>query len=133
MYEIFTYGQFEVEPDNQEAFVETWTEFASWVSARPGAGSIRLFRDVRNPGRFISFGEWDDADAVRRFKSAPEFKEGLASLVRLAAGVRADGACDAREGDRRIGGDTLAARGPGSYSRADVGVAPIPADRARLL
>lgn len=29
MYEIFTYGRFEVEPDNEEAFVETWTDFAS--------------------------------------------------------------------------------------------------------
>jgi heme-degrading monooxygenase HmoA len=84
MYEIFTYGRFEVVPENQDAFVEAWTGFASWASARPGAASIRLFRDVRNPGRFISFGEWDDADAVRSFKSAPEFKEGLASLVRLA-------------------------------------------------
>ena len=85
MYEIFTYGRFEVEPANQEAFVEAWTEFASWVSARPGARSIRLFRDVRNPGRFISFGEWDDADAVRAFKGASEFKEGLGRLVQLAA------------------------------------------------
>ena len=54
------------------------------MSARPGARSIRLFRDVRNPGRFISFGEWDDADAVRAFKNAPEFKDGLGRLVELA-------------------------------------------------
>jgi len=84
VYEIFTYGRFEVEPDNQETFVETWTEFASWVSARPGAGSIRLFRDVRNPGRFVSLGQWDDADAVRSFKSSPEFKERLGRVVGLA-------------------------------------------------
>ena len=29
MYEIFTYGRFEVEPADEEAFVEAWTEFAS--------------------------------------------------------------------------------------------------------
>ena len=55
------------------------------MSALPGARSIRLFRDVRKPGRFVSVGEWDDANAVRAFKSAPEFKEGLGRLVRLAA------------------------------------------------
>ncbi len=85
MYEIFTYGRFDVEPENEEAFVGAWTEFASWASKRAGAGSIRLFRDVRNPGRFVSVGQWDDADAVRGFKSAPEFKERLGRLVVLAA------------------------------------------------
>jgi heme-degrading monooxygenase HmoA len=85
VYEIFTYGRFEVAPENEEAFVEAWIEFASWASERSGAGSIRLFRDVRNPGRFVSLGQWDDAEAVRGFKSAPEFKERLGRLVKLAA------------------------------------------------
>jgi heme-degrading monooxygenase HmoA len=85
IYEIFTYGRFEVAPENEEAFVEAWTEFASWASERPGSIAIRLFRDVRNPGRFVSLGQWDDAGAVRGFKSAPEFKERLSRLVKLAA------------------------------------------------
>src|SRR5262245_10933497 len=85
MYEIFTYGRFEVAPANEKAFVEAWTEFASWASERAGAGSIRLFRDVRNPGRFVSLGEWDDADAVRGVKGAPDFKERRGRLVKLAA------------------------------------------------
>ena len=85
MYEIFTYGRFEVAPENEQAFVEAWMEFASWASERAGARSIRLFRDVRDPGRFVSLGEWDDADAVRGFKSSAEFKERLGRLVQLAA------------------------------------------------
>jgi heme-degrading monooxygenase HmoA len=84
MYEIFTYGRFEIAPENRDAFVETWTEFASWASARPGAGTIRLFRDVRNPGRFISLGQWDSAEVVQDWKSSPEFKERLGRLVKLA-------------------------------------------------
>jgi len=31
MYEIFTYGRFDVAPENEEAFVEAWSEFAAWV------------------------------------------------------------------------------------------------------
>jgi heme-degrading monooxygenase HmoA len=84
MYEIFTYGRFEVDPDNEDAFVEAWSELAAWISQRPGNQSVRLMRDVRNIGRIISVGKWDDAEAVRAFKSAAEFKEQLGRVVRLA-------------------------------------------------
>jgi heme-degrading monooxygenase HmoA len=84
MYEIFTFGRFEVESANEDAFVDAWTEFASWTSEKPGAKTIRLVRDVRNPGRLISFGQWDDADAVRARKSSDEFKERIGRLVKQA-------------------------------------------------
>ena len=81
MYEIFTHGRFEVTPENEQAFVDAWSKFAAWASAREGAGILRLVRDVRNPGRFVSFGQWDDADAVRAWKSSPEFKERIGRVV----------------------------------------------------
>jgi heme-degrading monooxygenase HmoA len=81
MYEIFTHGTFEVDPGNEQAFVDAWSEFASWVSKRPGAGTLRLLRDVRHPGRFFSLGEWDDAEAISAWKSSPEFKERLGRVV----------------------------------------------------
>jgi len=84
MYEIFTYGRFEVEPENEDAFVEAWSEFATWISGRTGNRSVRLMRDVRNTGRLVSVGKWDDAEAVRAFKSTPEFKEQLGRVVKLA-------------------------------------------------
>lgn len=84
MYEIFTYGRFEVDPENEDAFIEAWSEFAAWISRRPGNQSVRLARDVRNVGRLVSVGKWDDAEAVRAFKSSAEFKEGLGRVVRLA-------------------------------------------------
>jgi heme-degrading monooxygenase HmoA len=84
MYELFTYGRFEVEPGSEPAFVDAWSEFATWASRRPGAQTIRLARDVRNPGRFISFGQWDDAEAVQGWKSSPEFKERLGRVVKQA-------------------------------------------------
>ena len=84
MYEIFTYGRFEVEPENEDAFVAAWSEFAAWISRRPGNRSVRLTRDVRNTGRLVSVAKWDDAEAVHAFKSAAEFKERLGGVVKLA-------------------------------------------------
>ena len=84
MYEIFTYGRFEVEPESEDAFVEAWSEFATWISRRSGNQSVRLMRDVRNTGRLVSVGKWDNAEAVQAFKSTPEFKEQLARVVKLA-------------------------------------------------
>src|SRR5438067_11045700 len=85
MYEIFTYGRFEVESANEEAFMDAWSEFAAWVSAQPGAVTLRLVRDVRNPGRFVSFGQWEDAEAVHAWKSSAAFKERLGRVVKHAS------------------------------------------------
>lgn len=84
MYEIYTGERFEVEPANEQAFVEAWSAFAAWASEQTGAGTLRLFRDVRNKGRFVSVGEWQDADAARAWKSSAEFKERLGTVVRQA-------------------------------------------------
>jgi len=84
MYEIFSYGRFEVEPENEEAFLSAWSEFASWASQRQGAGTLRLTRDIRNAGRFISFGRWDEAEAIAGWKSSPEFKQRIGNVVRQA-------------------------------------------------
>lgn len=84
MYEIFTNGRWEVEPENEDAFLEAWSAFAAWASEAPGAGTLRLVRDVRNPGRFVSFGQWDDAEAVSAWKSSEEFKQRIGNVVRQA-------------------------------------------------
>ena len=77
MYEIFTYGRFEVAPENEEAFIEAWSVFAAWASVRPGSPTIRLMRDVRSAGRFVSLGRWEDAEAIQAWKSSDEFRERL--------------------------------------------------------
>ena len=84
MAEMFSHGRFEVEQGNEEAFVEAWSEFAAWASEQPGAAVLRLFRDVRNPGRFLAFGEWDGPESIRGWKNSPEFKERIGRVVRQA-------------------------------------------------
>jgi heme-degrading monooxygenase HmoA len=46
----------------------------SWATGLPGAGAAVLARDRRDPERFVSFAGWESIDAVRAWKSSPEFK-----------------------------------------------------------
>ena len=48
MDELYTQGAWTPTPGKEDAFVEAWVEFAGWASARSGAGTLRLMRDVRN-------------------------------------------------------------------------------------
>ena len=116
MYEIFTSGRFEVEPGNEDAFIAAWSEFAVWVSQQAGAQTLRLFRDVRNPGRFVSFGQWDAAEAVRAWKSSTSSRSG--SAASSGDGVRADGVRGTREGHGRDGRGDVPARGARADSRS---------------
>jgi heme-degrading monooxygenase HmoA len=85
VYEIFTYGRFEVAPENEQAFIDAWSEFAAWASTKDGSPTIRLARDIRTTGRFVSIGQWENAEAIQAWKSSDEFREKLGSVVRLAA------------------------------------------------
>ena len=46
-----------------------------------GAGTLRLGRDTSDPRRFVSFGDWATEDAVRGWKSIPEFRDRIARLL----------------------------------------------------
>jgi heme-degrading monooxygenase HmoA len=81
MPEIYTTGSWKLEDGKEAAFVAAWTEFARWASSMDGAGTLRLTRDARDPERFVSFGAWNSIEAVRSWKSAPEFRERLARVL----------------------------------------------------
>lgn len=75
MSEAFTTGYWKPYDGQEEAFIEAWAVFAHWASEMPGAGTVRLARDLRNPGHFVSFAAWESIEAIRAWKSSPEFKE----------------------------------------------------------
>lgn len=72
---VYTTGSWKPYPGQEEPFLEAWGEFMRWASGLPGAGEAVLARDVRDPARFVSFAEWESMEAVRGWKSSPEFKE----------------------------------------------------------
>src|SRR5262249_42064890 len=79
--EVYTTGSWKPNPGSEEAFVDAWKAFAGWASARPGAGTLRLVRDLQEPGRFVSFGAWESLDHVRAWKGSPEFRERMAQVL----------------------------------------------------
>jgi heme-degrading monooxygenase HmoA len=78
--EIYTTGKWQPKPGSEDAFVQAWSEFAAWASGVPGAGALRLTRDVRDPKTFLSFGAWDSIDSVRAWKGDPGFRERMGRL-----------------------------------------------------
>jgi heme-degrading monooxygenase HmoA len=81
MTELYTQGVWKPATGKEDAFVEAWTAFAGWASGMPGARTLRLVRDVRKWERFVSFGTWESPEAVRAWKSHPEFRERIARVL----------------------------------------------------
>ena len=75
MSTVYTCGIWQASAGGEQAFVEAWLEFAEWASAMPGAGTLRLVRDLADPQRFQSFGDWEGIAEVRGWKGSPDFRE----------------------------------------------------------
>jgi heme-degrading monooxygenase HmoA len=78
---IYTSGTWRPSPSREAVFVEAWEQFAAWASQMPGAGPLRLTRDLHEEGRYVSFGDWSSEEAVRGWKGSPEFKERMAQVL----------------------------------------------------
>ena len=85
MSTVYTSGTWIATPGREEAFVEAWKQFAAWAAGMPGAGQLRLTRDLHESGRFVSFGDWVNEDAVRGWKRSPEFMERMAQVLQHVA------------------------------------------------
>ena len=80
MSEIYTTGNWKPKDGEEDAFIAAWAEFAKWASGMPGVGALRLTRDLRDPGQYVSFAGWESEERVRAWKGSPEFSERLARV-----------------------------------------------------
>jgi heme-degrading monooxygenase HmoA len=85
MNDIFASGSWKTNPGSEEAFVQAWTEFATWASTKPGVGALHLLRDVHDSGRFMSFSDWESTNDLENWKSAADFRERLAHVLQHVA------------------------------------------------
>lgn len=80
MREVYATGSWRPKEGHEEAFVEAWCEFARWVSELDGAGTVRLSRDLRDPGRYVSFSAWESLEQMRAWKDSDEFRPRMSNV-----------------------------------------------------
>ena len=71
---VYASGNWVVTKGREEEFVRRWTEFLQWTRASfDELGSAHLIRDEETPAHFVSFATWQSVEALREWRSRPEF------------------------------------------------------------
>lgn len=82
----YAVGLWTVKPGKEQQFIAQWEAFARWTSEhQPGAQTGYLLQDPKNPQQFISFGPWENDDAMNAWRERPEFKAFAASAREICA------------------------------------------------
>jgi heme-degrading monooxygenase HmoA len=68
---------------HEDEFVRRWVAFADWSGAEGLTASATLLRDVDDPRSFVSFGPWETLEAVRRWRTLPDFHKHVAALTEV--------------------------------------------------
>ena len=76
----YTTGSWLPYPGHEDAFLDSWQEFANWACQMPGAHLAVLARDLRDPNRFVSLIAWDDVEDIRAWKQSVDFKPHMAHV-----------------------------------------------------
>lgn len=80
MSEAYTTAVWVPKAGQEQAFVDAWRGFADWAQSRPGAGTLRLARDVTDATRYVSFGRWSSLEAAHVWKADAEFPARMAKV-----------------------------------------------------
>jgi heme-degrading monooxygenase HmoA len=81
---VYTSGTWIVTKGREDEFVRRWTEFLQWTRSTFGElGTAQLIRDEETPGNFVSFATWKRIEAVRDWRSRPEFADRLSACRAL--------------------------------------------------
>lgn len=77
---VYTTGSWRPFAGHEDDFLAAWREFAAWATSLSGAGEAILARDLRDPGRYVSFVAWESMEAVRGWKTHAEFKQRMSRV-----------------------------------------------------
>ena len=69
----YTSGNWLVRAGSEDTFIERWTAFTRWsLNNASGAESFVMIQDNADPRRFVSFGVWENPEAVREWRQRLE-------------------------------------------------------------
>ena len=73
--EMYTLGIWTAKQGKENSFKTAWESFAKWTTKnQAGAGTGYLLQDPEKPQQFISYGPWENAEAIKSWRERPEFK-----------------------------------------------------------
>lgn len=82
----YTVGKWTTRIGSERAFITEWERFAKWTAKnQQGAGIGYLLQDKEKPQEFISFGPWENDDAIKAWRERPEFKTFVSTIGELCA------------------------------------------------
>ncbi len=85
----FASGNWIVNHGRQGEFIARWTEFLEWTRASaPGLLSAHLIQDSDDPIHFVSFASWESQEAMRTWRSLPDFATKLSACRALCDDFR---------------------------------------------
>lgn len=81
MADMFTYGRWTVVEGKDEDFIRAWNDLAQWTSDNiEGAGWAKLLRDGEDRNLFLSFGTFDNLEAIQAWRTSEGFTTGIGKM-----------------------------------------------------
>jgi heme-degrading monooxygenase HmoA len=81
---ICTAGIWTVKKGREEEFVRRWQDSADRIAIETPDVTFKLFRDRKDPRRYVSLGEgWRAAEQIEAVRESPGFQDAMASIWRL--------------------------------------------------
>jgi heme-degrading monooxygenase HmoA len=87
--QLFTAGEWLVKPGKESEFIEAWTSFAKWTGeSQAGAGTGHLLQDSNNLRSFLSYGPWENDEAIDLWREEAEFEAFLMKARNLCDDIK---------------------------------------------
>lgn len=85
----FTLGEWTVKAGKESEFIEAWNSFAKWTSeSQIGAGTGHLLQDSEDSRSFLSFGPWENGEAIDEWRQETEFQAFLQKARELCDDIQ---------------------------------------------
>jgi quinol monooxygenase YgiN len=89
MTETYASGDWHVIPGKEQEFTSRWAAFLEWTRAtQPAMVKADLIQDENEPSHFISFAQWEDAEARDAWKNSEGFMQRFAACRSLCNEMR---------------------------------------------
>ena len=89
MSDCYASGSWVVNRGLEKDFIQRWMEFLQWTrSSTAGLRSAQLIQDSEEPRHFVSFAAWESSEAMKTWRSLPDFAGRLGACRQLCEDFR---------------------------------------------